>query len=97
MLTSKQRATLRKIISTEQSVGQIGKEGLSENCLIGIEQALLAREVIKVSVLNNCETSAKDLAYEIAEKLNCEVVGVIGKKIIFYKRNPKNKKHVEID
>lgn len=97
MLTSKQRANLRKIISTEQSVGQIGKDGLNENCLDGISKVLAARELIKISVLANCDTTARSLADEISEKLNCEVVAVIGKKIILYKYNPKNKKHIELN
>ena len=97
MLTSKQRAKLKSIISNEQPVVQVGKEGLSENSLDGISKVLKARELIKISVLQNCDSDAKTLAYEISEKLNCEVVAVIGKKIVLYKYNPKNKQHVEID
>ena len=97
MLTSKQRANLKRIISTEQPVVQIGKDGLSENCLDGISKVLDARELVKINVLQNCESGARNLADDIAEKLNCDVVAVIGKKIILYKYNPKNKKHIEKD
>ena len=97
MLTSKQRANLKRIISTEQPVAQIGKDGLSENCLDGISKVLDARELVKINVLANCDSAAKTLANDIAEQLNCDVVAVIGKKIILYKYNPKNKKHIEKD
>lgn len=94
MITSKDRAYLKRIIACEHPVCQIGKDALNAACLEGISQALTAREVIKINVLQNCDETAKDLANQIAEKLNCDVVGVIGRKIIIYKLNPKNKKHV---
>ena len=97
MLTSKQRAKLRSIISNEQPVAQVGKEGLSYACLEGIEKVLKARELIKISVLQNCDSDTKTIANEISENLKCDVVAVIGKKIVLYKYNPKNKKHVELD
>lgn len=93
MITSKDRAYLKRIIACQQPVCQIGKDSLSTSCLEGISQALTAREVIKINVLQNCDEPAKDLANEIAQKLNCDVVGVIGRKIIVYKFNPKNKTH----
>ncbi|MBQ3047631.1 MAG: YhbY family RNA-binding protein [Clostridia bacterium] len=92
-MTSKDRAYLKRIIACQQPVCQIGKDALSAACLEGISQALTAREVIKINVLQNCDESAKDLANQIAEKLGCDVVGVIGRKIIVYKFNPKNKTH----
>lgn len=94
MISSKDRAYLKRIIACQQPVCQIGKDALSNACLEGINQALTAREVIKINVLQNCDESAKDLAQEISEKLDCDVVGVIGRKIIIYKLNPKNKTHV---
>ena len=94
MISSKDRAYLKRIIACQQPVCQIGKDALNTACLEGINQALTAREVIKINVLQNCDESAKDLAAQLAEKLNCDVVGVIGRKIIIYKLNPKNKTHV---
>lgn len=94
MLSSKDRAYLRKIVASQSSILQIGKDALSESNLNGILLALQAREIVKINVLQNCDQSAKELANELAEKLECEVVGVIGRKVIVYKFNPTNKAHV---
>lgn len=94
MLTSKDRATLRGIASTQESVCFVGKEGLSESCIESIEDALVARELIKVSVLQNCDSNTKSIANEICEKLECDCVGIVGRKIVIYKYNPNNRNHV---
>ena len=94
MLTSKDRAYLKRVISSQSPVFQIGKDGLNEQNVLGISQVLQARELIKINVLQNCDNDAKELANLICEKLKCEIVGVIGRKIIVYKINPKNKNHV---
>ena len=94
MITSKERALLKRIVSSQSAVYQIGKDGLNELNLNGIMEALTAREIIKINVLQNCDEPIKDLAGAICEKLNCELVGIIGRKIIIYKLNPKNKNHV---
>ena len=93
MITSKERAKLRSIVSLESAICIIGKDGLSEKCLESIDEALKAREVVKINVLPACEIDAKTLANTIVENLECELIGVIGKKIIIYKFNKKNKKH----
>lgn len=93
MISSKQRAKLKSLVSTEKSVYQVGKEGLSQNCKEGILQALEAREVIKVNILQSCELSPREVAENLAKQFDCEVVDVIGKKIILYKFNKDNKKH----
>lgn len=94
MLSSKDRATLKSIIATQQPVFQVGKDCLNQTNIEGINQALTARELIKVNILQNCDLTAKEVAAELEEKLNCEIVAVIGRKVILYKLNPKNKKHV---
>lgn len=94
MLTSKDRATLRGIASTQEAVCFVGKESLSESCLESIEDALAARELVKVSVLQNCDSDTKSIANEICEILECDCVGIIGRKIVIYKYNPNNKNHV---
>ena len=94
MLTSKDRAFLKRVISSQSAVYQIGKDGLSEQNLNGILEALNARELIKINVLQNCDETPKTLAENICQELKCELVGVIGRKIIVYKLNPKNKSHV---
>ena len=94
MLTSKDRSVLKRIASAQSAIYQIGKDGLNSQNLNGILEALLARELIKINVLQNCEETPKALAESISKQLKCEVVGVIGRKIIIYKLNPKNNKHI---
>ena len=96
MFTSKQRSILRSIAQTEEPVGQIGKGGISENMVKSFSEALDKRELIKVSILNNIDEDKNQLAIELANSLNGEVVAVIGHKIIIYRKSTKkNVKHIE--
>lgn len=94
MLTSKQRATLRSIASQTEAIFQIGKGGVGEAMCESLKDALEARELIKISVLENASESAKDFANEIAEATESEVVAVIGRKIVLYKvaQKPEHRK-----
>lgn len=94
MITSKTRAKLRGIASGELAVCQIGKEGLTPMVLDSITKALTKRELIKINVLQNCDEDIKSLMTELCETLDCEPIGMLGRKIIIYKLNPDNKKHV---
>ena len=94
MISSKDRAYLKRVISVESPVYQVGKDGLNQTNIDGINQALTARELIKINILQNCDMSAKEVANVLQETLDCEIVGVIGRKVIIYKFNPKNKTHV---
>lgn len=89
MLTSKQRAKLRGIASTEDTIFQIGKGGIPDTLVNQVEDALRVREIVKIKVLENSAYNAKDASIELAEKTNSEVVQVIGNKLVLYKRNPK--------
>ncbi len=96
MFTSKQRSNLRSLAQTIAPITQVGKGGVSENLIKSLSDALDARELIKISVLNNAEDDARDIAIEIAESLNAEVVEVIGKKIVLYRKSSrKDIKHVK--
>ena len=92
MITSKQRAYLRSLANTEPTIMQIGKGGISENLVKTISDALEARELIKISVLENCEYTAREAADEISVAVGAEVAGVIGRKIILYRESEKNKR-----
>ena len=85
MLTSKQRAKLRGLASMEDTIFQLGKEGITENFLKAVDTALAARELIKFKVLENALLDRKAAAQEIAEATNSEVVTVIGTKIVLYR------------
>ena len=92
MLTSKQRAYLRGLANTESAIMQIGKGGVGENLTKTVSDALEARELIKLSVLENCETTPKETANALAEAVGADVVGVIGRKIILYRESREHKK-----
>ena len=87
MFTSKERSKLRSLAQNLQPIGQVGKGGISENMIKSFSETLEARELIKISVLNNTDENPKDIAVEIANQLNAEVVEVIGKKIVLYRRS----------
>ncbi|MEG0770977.1 MAG: ribosome assembly RNA-binding protein YhbY [Clostridia bacterium] len=91
MLTSKQRATLKSIAQKEDTIFQVGKGGISENLILQTADALRARELIKLRVLDTALTNAQDIAKELAEKTDSEVVQVIGFKIILFKKSKENK------
>lgn len=88
MLNSKQRARLRGIASTYETIFQIGKGGIQETLISQIEDALRKRELIKLRVLDNSMYTAKEAAEEIAEKTDSDVVQVIGSRFVLFKRNP---------
>lgn len=94
-MNTKERSRLRSIAQTIESIGQIGKGGVSENMLKGLSDALDARELIKLTVLKNSDDEARFLADDIATELNAEVVCTIGHKIVLYRRSDKNIKHIE--
>ena len=82
MLTSKDRAYLKRVISSQPPVYQVGKDGLSDKNIEGISQALVARELIKINILQNCDLSAREIADNLQISLGCEVVAVIGRKVV---------------
>ncbi len=95
MLTSKQRAYLRSLANDLDPIFQIGKGGISEETCHQLSNALEARELIKVKVLENSGFTAKDAANEIAERISCEVVAFIGSRFVLYKES-QNKKRIEL-
>lgn len=95
MLTSKQRAYLRSLAQSLDTIFQIGKGGITEETCTQIENALEARELIKARVLDNSGYTARDAAEEIAENIGCEVVQCVGSKFVLYKESTK-KKRIEL-
>ncbi len=94
MLTSKQRAYLRGLANSYDSLFQIGKGGVSDTLIKQVEDALKKRELIKLNSLENCPNTPREVADEIACKVKCDVVQVVGRKMIFYKRNNEEPKIV---
>lgn len=85
MLTTKERAKLRTYANTMETILQIGKDGVTENVLKQIDEALIAREMIKIRVLENSMLSAKDAANEISSQIECEVIQCIGTRVVLYR------------
>lgn len=91
-MTSKQRAYLRSMATSIQPIFQVGKGEISENMTEQIGNALEARELIKVKVLENSLYTAREAAEIIAEETGAEVVTVIGNKFVLYRESEKHKK-----
>ena len=91
-MTSKQRAYLRSLASNLDAIIQIGKDGIGENLIIQVDGALKKRELIKITVLETSPESAKDAAIALADATKSEVVQVIGRKIVLFRRNPQEPK-----
>ena len=92
MLNSKQRAYLRSLSNQMDTIFQIGKSGTNDNMIKQISDALEARELIKLRVLENSEYTPREAAEEIAAAVNAEVVTVIGTKFVLYRESEKHKK-----
>ena len=91
-LRSKQRAQLRGIAMTEDTIIQIGKAGITDNTVTEVNNALAARELIKGRVLENSLLTAAEAANALAEACGAETVQVIGSKFVLFKRNIKEPK-----
>ncbi len=96
MLTSKQRAKLRAMAQSLDTIFQIGKGGISEETCNQISNALEARELIKARVLDNSGYTAKEAANEIAENIGADVVSCVGTRFVLYRRSEK-KQRIELD
>lgn len=94
MITSKQRAYLRSIGHRENAILQIGKGGINENLIKQIDDALKAREIIKLTVLETALMSTKSACEEICAATGAEPVQCIGGKIVIYRESRDNKKIV---
>lgn len=92
MITSKQRAYLRSLAANILTIMQIGKGGITENLIKTVSDALEARELVKLSVLENCEFTAREAADALGEQTKAEVVAVIGRKLVLYRESENHKK-----
>ena len=93
MLTSKQRAFLRSKASKEDTSFQIGKGGISETLLSAVDDALTAKELVKIKCLENCEYTPREACDGIAEALEAEGVQVIGNKFVLFRVSPEHRKY----
>ncbi len=96
MITTKQRAQLRALANPLEVILQVGKGGIIDTLVKQVDDALTARELIKIKVLENAPVNAREAAQELAEKTGADVVQVIGMKVSLYRRNNKDPKIVLI-
>ena len=98
MLTSKQRAKLRTLANLRAAANsldtilQVGKGGIGEQLVKQVDDALRARELIKMRVLETAPGFPREIAHALAEQTNAEVVQVIGTRFVLYRKNPKEPK-----
>ena len=95
MITSKQRAYLRGLANKMEPIFQIGKGGINENLIQQLDDALEARELIKLHILETAFLDSRETLSELAEILGAEPVQAIGSKIVLY-RESENKKKIEL-
>jgi RNA-binding protein len=91
MLTGKQKRYLRSLAHHLTPIFQVGKGGTNDHLVRHIEDAIESRELIKISVLNNCADDPREIGAEIAGASGSELVQVIGKTIVLYKESKDNK------
>lgn len=89
MLSGKQRAYLRGLANNMTPIFQIGKNGIEDTFLKQLEEALEARELIKIKVLENSGLVTREASDEICKKIGCEGIQAIGNKIVLYKKSEK--------
>lgn len=90
MLTSKQKKELRTIAQQKRALFQIGKDAISENLLKTIHDSLEAHELIKISMLKTCALDVNEAAIEISAATHSEIVQIIGRTFVLYRRNKKH-------
>jgi len=91
MLTGKQKRFLRSKANQMKAIFQVGKQGVNENMVAQINDALEKRELIKISVLQNCLDDKTTVAEQISEQTDSHIVQIIGNNIILYKESIEHK------
>lgn len=94
-MTTKQRAFLKGLAMNIDPIMQLGKSCVTPEFTAAVDEALEARELIKIHILNNAEDDHREMASVIAERTHSEVVQVIGNKMVLY-RESKTKKKIEL-
>jgi len=89
MLNGQQKKYLRREAQNMKAIFQVGKDGVSEKQIQSILDALKAKELVKVKLLQTCPMSVNEAAIEIAAGTKSEVVHIIGHTIIFYRKSDK--------
>ena len=92
MLNSKQRAELRGMANTLEPIFQVGKGGVNDQLIRQVDETLEKRELIKLTTLETSPESSREAADKIAESVGADVVQVIGRKFVLYRKSKENQK-----
>jgi RNA-binding protein len=87
MITGKQRSYLKGIANNIDPIFQLGKNGLTDNFIRQVDDALKAREIVKINVLKNSMLDPSEVASQLSEELNAEFVQSIGRKFVLYRQS----------
>lgn len=92
MLTQNEKKQLKALAATEQTKYQVGKKEITDSLIAMLNKALTARELIKIDVMRSADDPIMELALDLSSRLHAEIVQVVGKVIILYRRNKENPK-----
>lgn len=92
MITKNEKKQLKAIISQDKTKYQVGKNEINESLLTMLDKALEARELIRVEVLKSAVTPIMELTLDLSSKLHADVVSVVGRVIVLFRRNKDNHK-----
>ena len=92
MLTKHEKDQLRSIIASDKTKYQIGKSEITDSLITMLDKALDARELIRVEVLKNATTPIMELTLDLSSKLHADVVSVVGRVVVLFRRNKENPK-----
>ncbi len=95
-MTSKQRAFLKSLAMDMNAIVQIGKDGMTPEITKALDEALAARELVKVNVQKNYFGDLNELGEDLASRTNSDKVQTIGRKIVFYRPGKGSKKKIEL-
>ena len=87
-MDSKTRAKLRSLANPIEAILQVGKNGLGDALQKQVDDALTAREMIKLTVLETCPETPREMAAALAAATGAEVVQLVGRKVTLYRKNP---------
>lgn len=88
MLTGKQKRFLRGMASTMEAIVQVGKSSVNDSVIFSLNEALAARELVKVKVLKNCLDEVSEVAEALSEASGAELVQIIGRNVLLYRQHP---------
>lgn len=92
MITKEQKKQLKALIVNDRTKYQIGKSEITDSLITMLDKALDARELIRVEVLKNATTPVMELTLDLSSRLNADVVSVVGRVIVLFRRNKENPK-----